>query len=430
MFFLLYNAISVIIFLPVMLYHLYRALSRGRSPAFAERLGLVPAEAMKKLYGKKVVWLHAVSVGEVIAARPLVKRLKTAYPDHALLLSVTTETGRGVAERDQLADAVVYFPFDFMPSVWASIRQIMPSLVIIMETEIWPNFCFELHRRSIPLFLANGRISDRSFGRYMQFGWFFKKTLALFDRICMQTETDLERIVAIGAVACKSQVCGNLKYDIPFRQIGADERAELRKKYAIATDCLVITLASTHPGEEEILLSALASSKIDKGYVRLVLVPRHPERAAEVAQTIERYGYSCRRRTELAAGEAELQQAGQVLLVDTVGELMNIYAMSDVAYVGGSLVPTGGHNLLEPASLGIPAIFGPCMTNFREIAGLALQYGAAVQVQDSKGFGDALADFAVSPELRHVIGQNGLKMMRANGGATERHLAFIKEVLG
>ena len=427
MFYLIYNLLSVFLLFPVVCYHLYRSISRGRPPALAERFGFIPAAELSALRNRPVIWLHAVSVGESIAARPLLKALRGRYPDHAILLSNTTETGRGIAATFPEKDLCIYFPFDFLPAVRSTLDRLKPEIVIIMETEIWPNFTREAAARHIPVILANGRISDRSFSRYLTFSWFFRHPLQLFSRLCMQTETDCERIVAIGAPAGRTQKSGNLKYDIPFRQVPADEKRQLRERYSIPEGLLVLTAGSTHAGEEQPVIDAYRKLLTMYPDLLLVLVPRHPERAAEVASLLERSGLVFRRLTALTASVQF--QKGAVLLVDTVGELMNLYAMADVAFVGGSLVPTGGHNLLEPASVGVASVFGPHMSNFREIADLVLAYGAGVQVASPAGLEEACQTLIASAELRRVLGQNGLKLMRDNGGATERHMEIIAQYL-
>lgn len=410
-----------------LVYHWYRSVSRGRKSAFAERLGWLPKGVRTALHEKPVIWLHAVSVGEVIAARPLLKGLRGRYPCHQILLSVTTETGRGIAEHDHLADRVIYFPFDIGPAVHRVLNVVQPRVIIIMETEIWPLFTQEASRRGIPLMLVNGRISDRSSSRYRRLSWFFRPVLERFAWLGMQTELDRERIIAAGAPGKRTQVLGNLKYDIGSSPVPMGQRLALRKQYAIAAESLVFTAASTHAGEEQIVLTvwhALSRQHLD---ARLVLVPRHPERTAEVVRLAEQHGFSCRRRTELAVDRP--LAADELLLLDTVGELTNIYQLSDVVFVGGSLVQNGGHNLLEPAACGVPSLFGPHMNNFKEVASLTLQYGAGAQVADQAELQGAINDFLTSSELRQVIGANGLKMMRAAGGATQRYLDALAQVL-
>lgn len=411
-----------------LVYHWYRSISRGRKSAFGERFGFLPPTAQKSLAGQPVIWLHAVSVGEVIAGRPLLKGLRQRHPEYRLLLSVTTETGRSVAERDQLADVITYFPFDIHFAVCRLLDAVRPQAIVIMETEIWPVFTYEAQERAIPLILANGRISARSFPRYRRFSWFFRPVLQRFSGLGMQSAADLERILAIGAPKERSRVLGNLKYDIPFSPVAADERGQLRLFYRIPADLAVFCCGSTHPGEEEPLLTAYQGLLRQFSGLLLVLVPRHPERVVEVEALACALGLTVVRRSRLDQLSSGCN-AGMVLLVDTVGELMQLYALSDLAYVGGSLVPTGGHNLLEPASRGIPILFGPHMDNFQEITALTLAYGAGVQVAGQQELQGAAADFLATPELRQVVGNNGLKLLRDSGGAVERHLAMLQEVL-
>ena len=429
MFYLIYNLISVVLVFPVLAYHLYRSISRGRPPALAERFGCISTGELAKIRNRPVIWLHAVSVGESIAARPLLKALRSRYPGHAILVSNTTETGRGIASTFPEADLCIYFPFDFLPAVRRALDLVRPKLVVIMETEIWPNFNREASRRKLPVILANGRISDRSYGRYLTFSLFFRHALQLMSALCMQTDTDRERIVAIGAPPERTIRSGNLKYDIPFRQVADEEKTTLRERYRIPAGFTVLTAGSTHTGEEELILAAYRELLSDYPDLLLVLVPRHPERAEAVGKMLESGKFTYRRRTALDNGPASIFQAGEVLLVDTVGELMELYALSDAVFVGGSLVPTGGHNLLEPAAVGVASIFGPHMTNFREITGLVLQYGAGIQVETPPALVDSCRALIASPELRRVLGQNGLKLMRDNGGATERHMEVIGRYL-
>lgn len=427
MFFLIYNIFSLFLLVPVVLYHLYRSISRGRPPALAERFGSIPEGELSRIRNRPVIWLHAVSVGESMAARPLLKALRSRYPDHAILVSNTTETGRTTASAFPEIDLCIYFPFDFLPAVRRALDTIKPELVIIMETEIWPNFTREAASRDIPVILANGRISDNSFAGYLRFSWFFRHALQLFARLCMQTETDCDRIIAIGAPAGRTLKSGNLKYDVPIQQVNQDEKRRLKEMYSVPDGLLVLMAGSTHAGEEQLVIDTYMKLLSIFDGLFLVLVPRHPERAAEVASLLERSGLSFHRRNSLPRSEGF--QRGDVLLVDTVGEMMNLYAISDVAFVGGSLVPTGGHNLLEPASLGVASVFGPHMNNFREIAELVLQYGAGVQVDSPEELTESCRALITSSELRRVLGLNGLKLMRDNGGATERHLEVVAEYL-
>jgi 3-deoxy-D-manno-octulosonic-acid transferase len=427
MFFAAYNILSLFLLIPVFLFNIFRAIKHGWPLATAERFGLVSKDSLAKIQGRPVIWVHAVSVGEVIAARPLLKALRIRYPNHALVVSNMTETGRTTASGFPEINLCLYFPFDFLPSVRAILGTIKPRVIIIMETEIWPNFSREAHRRNIPLVLANGRISDRSFKRYLKFSWFFRPSLRCFSSLCMQSDVVRERIIAIGADPRNTLVTGNLKNDIPSRQISQEERERLRRQYALPNDCIVLIAGSTRDGEEPFVIAAFKELAAQIGNLALVLVPRHPVRGGEIAALLDAAGLSYQRRTSLSSDSRV--ESGEVLLVDTVGEMMNLYALSDCAYVGGSLVPLGGQNLLEPACVGVPSVFGPHMENFREIEALVLHYGAGIRIQTPEELTSTWRTLITSPELRRVLGQNGLKLLRDNGGATERHMDVIGRLL-
>ncbi|MDD2365348.1 MAG: 3-deoxy-D-manno-octulosonic acid transferase [Desulfuromonadaceae bacterium] len=427
MFFFAYNILSIFLLLPVIIYHFYRSISRGRAPAFRERFGIIPAENLKEIKNKRVIWLHAVSVGESIAARPLLKELRSRYPDHAIVISNTTETGRSISNTFPEKDLCIYFPFDFLPAVSASLGSIRPQLIIIMETEIWPNFTKVATGRGIPVMLANGRISDRSFSRYKKFDWFFRQPLKMFSSLCMQTATDMERIVEIGASKRRTAVSGNLKYDIPLHPANSDEIKSLRARYSIPENLTLLTAASTHAGEEQYLIDVYKKLALTVNNLFLIVVPRHPERASEVSSVLKESGLIFKRRTQLSPDD--IFKPGEALLVDTIGEMMNLYSISDVAFVGGSFVPTGGHNLLEPASVGVATVFGPHMTNFREVSELVLHYGAGIQANTTEELFMSIQSLIMSVELRRVLGQNGLKLIRSEGGATARHMENIAAYL-
>ena len=429
MFYLIYNILWIFLLVPVLLFNFYRSIKLGWPLALAERFGRIPRLDLARIVKHPVIWLHAVSVGEAITARPLLKALRTRYPGHAIVISSTTETGKSMASGFPEHDLCIYFPFDFLPAVRQILNDVMPRLIIIMETEIWPNFTREAARRGIPLLMANGRISDRSFGRYLALSWFFRHPLQLFSTLCMQSETTRERIIAIGAEPEKVVVTGNLKYDIPFHQQTPVEKTALRRRFNIPDDLLVITAGSTHPGEEQLILDAYREVFTGCKQLLLVLAPRHPERKAEITSLLGRAGMKFRSRTEMATSANAPFRGGEVFLLDTVGELMTLYALSDLALIGGSLTPIGGHNPLEPASVGVPSIFGPHMSNFREIAALVLKYDAGLMIATPLDLAETLRGLIDDSDHRDRLGQNGLRMIRENGGATERHLEYIARYL-
>jgi 3-deoxy-D-manno-octulosonic-acid transferase len=335
-----------------------------------------------------------------------------------------TETGRSVAEKIPEVDLALYFPFDYPFSVRRLLNLVNPAMVVIMETEIWPNFLAEAKRRGIPTIMANGRISDRSFGRYLKARSLFRPVLDKVTRFCMQSDEDARRIIAIGAAPDRVHSCRNLKLDIPSQRVTDHLRSELRQKFGIPSSLRVFTAGSTHQGEEEEVIAAYRQVLESDPGSFLVLVPRHPERADAVGELLRSSGIGFARRSVPLAADSHFI-AGQVLLVDTVGELMQFYALSDLVFVGGSLVPFGGHNLLEPASLGVPLLFGPHMHNFREIAALVGSYGAGQQVADAGELAGSWLALLNDPERLRVLGDNGIRLLEENGGAVERHMEII-----
>ncbi len=429
---ILYLVYDIFLFLAVPLiipYYLIRFARKGRlRKGIGERLGFLSPEKRARFEGGDTVWVHAVSVGETMAVRPLLKALKAHWPDRKIVLSTVTETGRSIAENLPDVDVCIYFPFDFGFAVRRMLKAVDPSLVVVVETEIWPNFLRRAYCSGIPVVLANGRISDKSFGGYLRFSWLFRPVLENFDALCMQTGEDARRIIAIGALPERVHATGNLKYDITVHIVPEEKRAAIRDSYHIPGEVTVFAAGSTHQGEEETVLEAYRSLAGEGRQLFLVLVPRHPERAEEVAALAKQKALPCVRRSALG-GISGSFRAGEVLLVDTVGELMDVYAIADLVFVGGSLVPVGGHNLLEPASLAVPMIFGSYMNNFREIAARILQSRGGIQVADPAGFSRVVAELLDSPEKRRELGGNGARILSENAGSTDRHMEIISAFL-
>lgn len=418
---LVYNLVLLLALPGVVVYHFYRSKTRGRRSAFRERFGYLAEEDLAVIRGERVIWVHAVSVGETIASFPLLKGLRRRYPGHKLVLTNVTETGRTVALKSGLADRCLYLPFDYSFAVKAVLRQVRPELIVLMETELWPNFISAAATLKIPVLLANGRISDRSFGRYLRLSWIFGPILRQLSALCMQSAVDATRIAAIGARPETVHVSGNLKYDVPLVRATAEELASLKERFAIPGGAFVFTVASTHEGEEEPALEAYQRLVASRGESFLILAPRHPERAPAVAELLSHLGLSYTLRSELAP-QPDALPVGGVLLLDTVGELAGLYAASDLVFVGGSLVPTGGHNPIEPAACGVPVLFGPHMENFREIAALFLASGAGCQVPDADALTAAVLRLAESEPQRLGMGQSGTALLESSSGATERTL--------
>jgi 3-deoxy-D-manno-octulosonic-acid transferase len=428
MLYLLYDILLWLALLGIVPYHWYRSVSRGRRPAFSERFGTISRERLDALEGSGTIWVHAVSVGETMAVRPLLKALRQRFPEKKIVLSNVTETGRSIAEKFHEVDLCIYLPFDYGFAVRRALKDIAPSLVVIVETEIWPNFLREAALMGIPTVMVNGRISDRSFERYLRFSWFFRPVLTNFTALCMQTDEDARRIITIGAEPARVHVARNLKYDLPSAIPAPDQRSELKQGYHIPPALHVFTAGSTHSGEEEIVLGAYRATLAKGCPCLLVLVPRHPERAGQVAELLDKEGISYSPLSGLGERGRDFT-AGDVLLVDRVGELMKIYSFSDLVFVGGSLVPTGGHNLLEPASMGVAVIFGPHMSNFREIASMVLAANAGLKVNDGMELSAVVQSLMADGERRLSIGNNGIVLMDENRGATERHMEIISALV-
>jgi len=425
----IYNLLAIFALPFVLAYHFYRSVTRGRPSALAQRFGFIPAADLEKLAGSGVIWIHAVSVGETIAAVPLIKALRKRYPHSKLVISNVTETGREVAGKIAGVDLRLYFPFDYPFAVSGLLRKVRPSLILIMETELWPNFIRVANQRGIPVLLVNGRISDKSFHRYLRFKWFFQPILANLSALCMQSAEDARRITAMGASAARVHISRNLKYDIAAPPQSSQNRAELRRRYHIPEDILVFTAGSTHNGEEEMVLEAYRAVLNEGRKAFVVLAPRHPERAPQVAELLSRTGFSFTRRSALDTRQKPFA-SGEVLLLDTVGELLNVYAVSDLVFVGGSLVPNGGHNVLEPASLRVPVLFGPHMNNFTEIAALLLEFSAGVRVADGEELAVMVSSLLADRGKRLEIGDNGARLLAENSGSTELHMAVIERFMG
>jgi 3-deoxy-D-manno-octulosonic-acid transferase len=375
------------------------------------------------------IWLHAVSLGEMSAAAPLVRALHSRYPRLALAVTAATPAGRARA-RDLFADvaSIRFLPYDTPGSVRRFLQRIQPCVAVIMETELWPNLLRECECRHVPVFLASARLSAKSVSRYRRFGNLFSSVFTPNVTVAAQSAEDAERFRLIGASANQTRVLGNVKYDLAASTAIIEAGRVLRAAYGSK---LVWAAGSTHAGEEEQVLAAHALLQAHRPDSLLLLAPRHKDRFAAVADLLARRGVKFARRSGMARGSAAagLPVDTQVLLVDTIGELMALYASADVAFVGGSLVPIGGHNLLEPAALGLPVLTGPSHFNGKEIALLLLRRGAALQVAGPEELAAALQRLLGEPAERRRIGAIGKDIIESNRGSVERLLVLIERSL-
>ncbi len=429
MVYLLYDLLLLAAATVLVPYYLFRGWRYGKvRRGIRERLGFYLPDRLKSLAGRPVIWVHAVSVGETRAAIPLVKALTEAFPGHALIVSNVTETGHAVARGIPDAALCLFFPFDLSWVVRRVLRQVQPSLIVIVETEIWPNFVRIAHRKGIPVVLVNGRISDRSFPRYRRLRPLVRPVLSHFSAFCMQTAQDAERIRLIGAPAERIEVTRNLKFDMQAPAVNHAQPESLKETLALPADCPVWAAGSTHSGEEEMVAEVYRRLLAEGRQIVLALVPRHPERVRAVASMLADRGLSVTLRTRIGERSGPLQ-AGEVLLVDTLGEMLKIYAAADLVFLGGSLVPVGGHNVLEAALVHKPVIFGPYMHNFREIARLLLEAGGGMQIEDEAGLHNAVAGLLTNSELRRHMGEGGFTLLQQNVGATRHTVEVLRRQL-
>lgn len=429
MIYLLYDILLLIAFPIILLLVATRSLrGKRRREGVGERLGIISEGKRTQLAGSPLIWVHAVSVGEAIAARPLIRGLKESLPGYRVILSTVTETGQELARTFPEIDVLLYLPFDFSPVVARVLRIVRPSCIVLMETELWPNFIRLAAQRNIPVVLANGRISDRSFGRYLKLRALFAPLLRNLTLLCMQSAEDARRITEIGAPRERVHAVGNVKYDIPASIATPAGRALLRTTYGLPVDSLVLIGASTHQGEEEALLDIWNKLRQEGHRFVPVLVPRHPERAGLVTESAVRFGWNVRLRSTLQADNPCLT-VDDLLLVDTIGELGRLYALSDVAFVGGSLVPVGGHNILEPLACGTPTIFGPHMHNFREMTAMVLEQEAGIQVASAEELHETVRQLLGDDEYRRRISCQGIALVSQASGGVSRHCELIKQIL-
>ena len=408
---------------------LYQGLRRRKYfGSLRERLGALPVSF--NLDGEPSLWVHAVSVGEVLAARPLLDDLRARYPGFRLFVSTTTVAGQLLARRQlPQADAVFYFPIDFAWVVRRVLDRVKPRLLVLLEGEIWPHVLRECRRRGVRTAIVNGRVSTRSFPRYRLLGPLMRHVLADVDAFCMQSDEGARRIGVMGADPARVTVTGSLKFDavaVPATQAQGRPRERVLRFFRFATSRPVVVAGSTMRGEERPVLQAFRRIKATQPSALLILAPRHTDRFTEVIHIARGEGFATARRTELPI---DAEPRADVVVLDTIGELAQVYQLATVAFVGGSLVATGGHNILEPAVYGRPVVFGPSMTNFAEIAEMFLSNGAAVQVHSEHELEETLITLMNDSVRRAGIGAAARALVDANRGATERTLDVLLRLL-
>jgi len=416
------------VFLPLALF------SEKRRKTILQRLGLVPLppgmiRRCSLPSDTKIVWVHALSVGEVISAVPLVRRLKERSHTRHIVFSASTKTGFDIANQyfNDSVKGIFYFPYDLKSSVKHVVEKIAPDVVVIVETDIWPNFLFEMKKRQTPVVLVNARLSNKSFTGYKRFDFFAKPLFLSFANICTQSVEDAHRFQALGVPSHRTMVPGNIKFDQEFQFLSTEEIEDLRKCLQIQPSQKVLVAGSTHSGEESILVDAFSKMKSEFKDLLLVVIPRDPERAKSVYRIFQTAGFSVGLMKEME--KTSEGHRFDVMVVGLMGILKKLYAIADIAFIGGSLVACGGHNPLEPALFGKPIIFGQDMSDFAEISKFLMESGGAVSVHDSASLFEAAAELLRDSKIAMEMGEKAYQVFNANKGAVEKTLEVVETCL-
>jgi len=428
--YLLYNTIFSFLLIFAVPYFLFRALIDGRfRKELIQRMGFFPTLSLRK-----PIWVHAASVGEVFCSIPLLKRIKKEFPHSEIVLTTITRTGNEAAKNQAIeADCVLFSPIDHPLTIKRMIQRIQPSLLLIAETELWPNLLRSCGKKRIPIVLFNGRISEKSFRRYLFFKFFFKGCLKYISLFLMQTEEDRDRIVKMGARIDRTRVPGNLKFDQTSPSFTQEAMEEMARSLHVRGNETLLIAGSTHSGEEEILLNLFRDLRKADPHLVLLLAPRHLQRLEEVEQILKKESISWVRRTSLSmdqerSGE-EAKDLAEVILLDTMGELMYLYSLGTLAFIGGTLVPIGGHNPIEPLFFKKCVLFGPHMFHFSEVSRHLIEAGAAIQVKGKEDLAFHLKRLLSDKRAREEIGEKGYQFLQKHRGATERTFEGIKPLL-
>jgi len=420
----LYNIVLTIFLILHIPYLLLQTLFRKQpKKLMKERLGSLP-----DLSPKNPIWVHAASVGEVLCSIPLLKRIKKEIPDCEVVLTTMTSTGNETARKlIPEANWILFFPIDHPLIIRRAIRNIRPRLLLIAETELWPNLLRFCGRKKIPVVLFNGRISEKSFRGYLFLKSFFKRCLNNISFFLMQTEEDRNRILEIGAPQDRAEVTGNIKFDQFFPSIDLKATVELSVSLGLQGKEPILIAGSTHQGEEEIFIQLFKNLRTTHPHLVLILAPRHLDRLEEVEKILRSEGLSWRRRSSLPIQGRD--ETFGVILLDTMGELMKIYSLGTIVFIGGSLISIGGHNPLEPLFYKKCVLFGPYMFNFLEISRHLLIEGGAVLVNDREALSSKIDQLLKDERARNEIGENGYRFIQKHRGATERIFKKIRPFL-
>jgi len=431
--FFLYDIILHISLILLWPYFIFKMIFAGKyRKGMLERFGFIGEEKLRKLADSRVVWFHAVSVGEVKAVLPLLKQFKEKHRSVKIVFSTVTSTGNAVAlkEGSQWIDCLVYFPLDFYWVAARVIKKLNPNAFIVVEKEIWPNILRFFKKEGIPVVVVNGTISDRSFRRYRLFAFFFNRIFEGISYFLSQTQQDNVRATALGVEPAKASVAGNIKYDISHAEWPPLEREMFLRGLNIKNDEKIIVAGSTHAGEEEIILTVFEWLKHEFSELRLVLAPRHPERCKDVEKLVTEKGLIVIRRTAaLSESFSAYSVSHEVILLDTIGELSSIYSIATVAFVGGTLVNIGGHNLLEPALCRKPVLYGPYLKSYLEMAEMLEAAGGGIRVNNTQDLFEALKKLLADRAYAEKAGAAAYSALQVNRGATGRCLKVLESFM-
>lgn len=425
--FIIYDLIFILFALFCLPFYIIKGKLR---PSFLMRLGILPKDVlMLKNQAQGPIWIHAVSVGEAISVKPLLEELGRIFPLRRIVISTVTVSGNKIAQSFKAKeDLVIYLPFDISFITRNVVKRIRPGLFIAMETEIWPNMISALHNFNVPIVLVNGRISNGSFAGYKKIKIFTRPILEKINLFCMQTGNDSKRIIFLGAHEEKVKIVGNMKFDaIDYKGKAADYREEYKKVLGLTSTGKLIVAGSTHAGEEEIILHVYKKLIGDFPGLKLLIAPRNIDRSASIEKLINKFNFKSLRISQAKRSGSNTNSLSRVFVLDTIGELVNFYAISDLVFVGGSLVKKGGHNIIEPALFEKPIIFGLHMSNFRDIAEAFLSKAAALQVKDSRDLYNCFKELLINREKRESLGILAKAVTEESRGATKKVVSFINE---
>jgi 3-deoxy-D-manno-octulosonic-acid transferase len=428
MIYLLYNTLFTTLLILSSPYFLIRSLFQKRlRKALIQRMGFLGIQPLGDS-----IWVHAASVGEVFCSVPLVRRIKKEFPHRKIVLTTMTSTGNDAA-KTQLpeADHILFFPIDHPLILRRVLKKIQPTILLIAETELWPNLLRACGRKGIPIILFNGRISEKSFRGYLFFRFLFEECLKYVSSFLMQTNEDQERIIQIGAQSERTRVAGNLKFDQALPSVTQEASTQLAQSLGLHGKEPVFIAGSTHAGEEELLTSLSKELRQIAPDLIFILAPRHLNRLEEVERMLQKESLSWIRRTVLPMDQdrPDQKRRPEVILLDTMGELMSLYSLATLVFIGGSLVPVGGHNPLEPLFFKKCVLFGPFMFNFLEISRRLIEAEGAIQVKDREDLTLQMKRLLRNEKVRKEMGERGYQFLRKHQGATERMFAVIKPYL-